>query len=101
MEKKENEGFHDTYSAKEQAEIQNIRKKYTAPDESEDKMAQIRRLDAGVGKKATKAALIVGVIGALRMGVGMSLAMTNLSELLGSYRNLSMAVGIVIGIRGY
>lgn len=37
-----NEKFHYTYSAKEQEEIKAIRKKYAAPDETEDKMTQLR-----------------------------------------------------------
>ena len=40
------EGFEFTYSAKEQEEIKRIRKKYAAPAEEEDKMVQLRRLDA-------------------------------------------------------
>ena len=98
MENREHESFKYTYSAKQQEEIQNIRKKYVAP--VEDKMEQLRRLDQGVTQKATTAALVVGVIGALILGIGMSLAMTNLSELLGSYRELGMIVGIITGMVG-
>ena len=46
MENRDNETFRFTYSAKEQEEVKAIRKKYTAPEEKEDKMAQLRRLDA-------------------------------------------------------
>ena len=63
MENQEKETFNYTYSAKEQMEIQNIRKKYVAP--KEDKMERLRRLDAGVTQKATTAALIPGIIGTL------------------------------------
>lgn len=90
-----NETFKMTYSAKQQEEIAQIRKKYQ-PKEL-DKMEQLRALDAGVGKKATTVALILGIVGALVMGLGMSLAMTDLSEVLGS---IAMPVGIVIGIVG-
>lgn len=42
------EAFQYTYSAKEQQEIKNIRQKYETPQQAEDKMAQLRRLDAAV-----------------------------------------------------
>lgn len=98
MENKET--FNYTYSAKEQDEIKAIRKKYAAPEEMEDKMAQLRRLDAGVTQKASVISLVFGVIGALILGFGMSLAMTDLGEILGSYREMAMLFGIIIGIVG-
>lgn len=98
MENKET--FNYTYSAKEQDEIKAIRKKYAAPEETEDKMAQLRRLDAGVTQKASVISLVFGVIGALILGFGMSLAMTDLGEILGSYRGMAMLFGIIIGIVG-
>ena len=96
MENKEN--FNYTYSAKEQEEIKKIRKKYAAPIEEEDKMAQLRRLDASVYSKATTAALVVGIIGALIMGLGMSLVMTDIGAMLGTV--LAMMIGIGIGVVG-
>lgn len=98
MENKET--FNYTYSAKEQDEIKAIRKKYAAPEETEDKMVQLRRLDASVTQKAQAVSLVFGVIGALILGFGMSLAMTNLGEILGSYRGMAMLFGIIIGIVG-
>lgn len=65
MENRDKETFSYTYSAKEQTEIQNIRKKYETTTEQEDKMAQLRRLDASVSSKATTVALVVGIVGAL------------------------------------
>ena len=94
----EKETFKYTYSAKQQEEIKAIRKKYAAPEE--DKMEQLRRLDASVTKKASSVSLAVGVIGALILGLGMSLAMTTLSEILGSYRDMAMLIGIIIGVVG-
>lgn len=94
------ETFVYTYSAKEQEEIKAIRKKYAAPQEKEDKMAQLRLLDASVTRKATTVSLVVGIIGALIMGVGMSLAMTELAEMLGPYKDFAMFIGIVIGVVG-
>ena len=96
MENKET--FHYTYSAKEQDEIKAIRKKYAAPEETEDKMVQLRRLDASVYSKATTAALVIGVIGALVMGLGMSIVMTDIGAALGTI--LAMIVGVGIGVIG-
>lgn len=56
-----NETFQMTYSAKQQQEIEKIRKKYLPVQE--DKMAQLRALDARAGKKASVAAIAVGVVG--------------------------------------
>ena len=94
------DGFSYTYSAGEQAEIKKIRDKYTAPTEKEDKMAHLRRLDASVTNTAQAVALIFGVIGALILGFGMSLIMTELSQILGAYQGWAMPIGIVIGIVG-
>ena len=96
MEKKETESFNYTYSAKQQDEIKAIRKKYEAPEEN--KMEQLRRLDASVTQKATVRSMTVGIIGALIMGLGMSIAMTDIGAVFGSF--LSMLIGIVIGIVG-
>lgn len=100
MENKEKETFNYTYSAKQQEEIKAIRKKYTAPEETEDKMAQLRRLDASVTQKASIYSLVVGIIGALILGGGMSLAMTDIGEQLGASGNMSMLIGIIIGVVG-
>lgn len=96
MEKKETESFNYTYSAKQQEEIKTIRKKYEAPEEN--KMEQLRRLDASATQKATTRSMTVGIIGALIMGLGMSITMTDIGAVFGSF--LSMLVGIVIGIVG-
>ena len=69
----ENNSFIYTYSAKEQYEINRIRDKYV-PKEA-DNMEQLRILDRSVGKKAKIKSLIVGIAGALVMGIGMSFAM--------------------------
>lgn len=100
MDNKEKETFNYTYSAKEQEEIKAIRKKYTAPEEPEDKMAQLRHLDASVTKKASSASLAVGIIGALILGFGMSLAMSDFGKILGSYQDMVIFIGAIIGIVG-
>lgn len=93
-----NETFNYIYSAKQQEEIKNIRKKYLTPEE--DKMEQLRKLHHSATQKAQARAIALGVIGALIMGTGMSLAMTNIGTILGLGDLASMAVGFVVGIAG-
>ena len=97
---KNQNGFAYTYSAKEQAELKRIREKYTAPTEAEDKMDRLRRLDASVTNTAQAIALVFGVIGTLILGFGMSLCMTDLGEILGSYSDMAMVIGIIVGMIG-
>ena len=93
--------FNYTYSAKEQEEIKKIRQRYASPEEKEiDKMEQLRRLDASVTKKGSVVALVIGIIGALIMGTGMSLIMTELGETLGLSFGLSIGIGISVGVIG-
>lgn len=92
------EGFSFTYSAAQQQEIENIRKKYLPKEES--KMEQLRRLHHGTTKKAQAWAIAIGTVGTLILGTGMSLAMTNLGEILGAYKDMAMLIGIVIGVIG-
>lgn len=94
----ENKEFNYTYSAKQQEEIAKIRKKYTIPEE--DKMEHLRRLDDGVTGKATMTALIMGIPGALILGMGMSLIMTDIGNVLGLYHTFSLILGILVGIIG-
>ena len=89
------EGFQFTYSAAQQQEVEAIRKKYLPREE--DKMEQLRRLHAIPTQKAQACAIVLGVIGTLILGTGMSLAMTELGAALGV---LAMVIGIVVGIVG-
>ena len=97
---KEQGGFSYTYSAKEQGEIKKIREKYSKPAEVEDKMARLRKLDASVTNTAQIVALVFGVIGTLILGFGMSLIMTELSEIIGIPGNTAMVIGIAFGAFG-
>lgn len=91
MEKhQDKETFLFTYSAKEQEEIKNICKKYLPPEE--DKMAQLRRLDAGVYQKGTAVSLIAGIIGTLLLGIGMCCCMV--------WQSVFFFPGIIIGVIG-
>ena len=91
----ENHAFEYTYSARRQQEIEEIRKKYLPKEE--DKMEQLRRLHAIPTRKAQAASLAVGIVGALILGTGMSLCMTELGAALGS---LAPVLGIPVGIVG-
>ena len=90
------ETFNYTYSAQQQKEVQNIRKKYLPPEE--DKMELLRKLHDSATQKAQIWALILGVVSALIMGTGMSLVMTDIGEVIGLSN--ALVPGIVIGIIG-
>lgn len=99
MEDKNTESsFKYTYSAKEQDEIKRIRQKYQS--EEEDSMTRLRKLDASATSKATVIALVLGVGGALILGMGMSLIMTDLAVLLGMTGMTNIIVGIITGVLG-
>lgn len=65
------ENFEYSYSAEKQSEIDAIRKKYLPPDEREEKLARLRKLDTGVTVPGFVAAMALGIAGALTFGVGM------------------------------
>ncbi len=90
MENNENKNFSYTYSANQQNEVKRIRDKYI-PKEA-DKMEQLRRLDQSVTQKAMVYSLIVGIIGSLILGTGMSCAMV--------WKGVMFIPGIIIGIIG-
>lgn len=98
MEKKD--AFQYTYSAKEQEEIKNIRKKYAPSEEPVDKLTQLRHLDKRVSDKATVKSLVLGIMGMLLLGIGMSLAMSEFSEILGLHKNMAYLIGIPSGMAG-
>lgn len=91
-------GFSYTYSATEQEEIRKIREKYQL--KKEDDISKLRKLDAGVAQKATTISLVIGIIGVLIMGTGMSLVMTDIGVILGIQGILNMVIGIVVGVVG-
>jgi uncharacterized membrane protein HdeD (DUF308 family) len=91
------EGFRFTYSAARQQEVEHIRKKYLPQAEEENKMEQLRKLHHSASEKAQARAIAVGTIGALILGIGMSLCMTDLGAALG---NLALLIGIFAGLAG-
>ena len=94
----EQPSFEYTYSAQRQQEVQEIRRQYLPKEE--DKLDTLRRLHAIPTQKAQAASLAVGIIGALIMGCGMSLIMTDIGTILGAPSNLAMLIGVPIGIVG-
>lgn len=86
----QNQTFHYTYSARQQEEIQNIRKRYLPKEE--DKMEQLRRLDQGTTKKGRILSITLGVIGCLLLGVGMCCTMVWMEQ--------PFIPGIIIGLIG-
>ena len=99
-ENKSENGFSYSYSAREQEEIKRIRKKYAEDSARTDESSieRLRRLDASVTKKGTTVSLIVGTLGSILMGSGMSLIMTDLGALLPGM--LSLFIGIAVGVVG-
>lgn len=83
-----NEKFEYTYSAKQQAELENIRKKYLP--EEETKMDKLRRLDKSVTRQGTMISIIIGVAGTLIMGLGICMCL----------EWQQFVLGIILGILG-
>lgn len=90
-----NETFNYTYSAKQQDEIKEIRKKYlpqTPPTDYEAKLAQLRKLDASADQAGMVAALIVGIVGMTMFAYGM--------VCVTAWADRFFALGVVIGMLG-
>ncbi len=96
----QNSSFNYTYSAEQQKEIEEIRKKYVPNKKPTkiDRLTQLRKIDNSVTSKATVAGLVTGILSALVMGFGMSLIMTDLGAALGTV--LAFVLGSVIGLIG-
>lgn len=90
MENKQKNSFEYSYSAKQQDEIEAIKKKYMP--KQEDKMEQLRRLDKSAERPGTVIGLILGIVGTLIMGTGMSCVMV--------WTDTLFVVGIVVGLIG-
>ena len=71
---------------------QELRREYAPKSEEEDKLAQLRALDEKVRRPAQITAYLVGIVGALVLGLGMCLAMKVIGD--------TFAGGIVIGVIG-
>ena len=82
--------FHYSYSARQQEEIRKIREKYIPKEES--KMEQLLQLDESATRPGTIAAIVVGIIGALLLGIGMCCTMV--------WAGQFFIPGIIIGVIG-
>ena len=85
-----NNTFEYTYSSKRQEEIDRIRQKYLLKEEN--KMETLRKLDASTETSATVISLVLGIVGTLIMGSGMSMCMV----FAGNY----FIPGIILGVFG-
>lgn len=85
--------FSYKYSAKENKEVQEIRKKYLP--QSESKIDELKRLDEAVQNSGMLEALCAGIGGLLVFGLGMCLAMQVIGRGV-----LMIALGILFGIAG-
>lgn len=91
VENRDNKIFEYTYSTDRQREIESIRKKYLPKEE--DKLETLRRLDRSAEKAGTIISLVLGIIGVLTMGAGMSCVMVGEGMAL-------FVAGIIVGIIG-
>ena len=76
--------------------VQKIRTQYTEKEHTQ--LDELKALDSKVKKPANVFAYVFGTIGAIIMGCGMSLVMTDIGTQLGMAE--TMVPGIVIGIVG-
>lgn len=81
--------FSYTYSARENREVLNIRKKYLPPEES--KLEELKRLDHLVQTSGIAEALCAGVGGLLIFGLGMCFSM----GVIGHMRWMGVILGLV------
>lgn len=93
----EQNNFTYTYSAKDRDEVRSIRDKYLPREES--KLERLRRLDRAAESKATVVSLVLGILGTLILGFGMSLILSELSLIFES-QVIAVIVGIILGIIG-
>lgn len=90
MSSEEKETFEYRYSAKQQEEIRKIREKYIPREEN--KMEQLRQLDASATKPGMITAITLGTISVLILGIGMCCTMLWADRLF--------LPGVIIGIVG-
>ena len=85
--------FSYKYSAKENQEVQEIRKKYLP--QSESKLDELKRLDGYVQNSGVLESLCVGISSSLIFGLGMCLTM----QVIGNGA-LMKVLGVLVGIVG-
>ena len=90
------DNFEYSYSAERQSEIDAIRKKYLPRNEQEDKLAQLRKLDASVGTPGLIASMALGIMSALVFGVGMCCFLVWSLWALGALLCVVGAIGMLV-----
>lgn len=91
--------FSYTYTApteKEKCEIDSIRNIYAPKNEFDDKLARLRKLNSAVKNRATIIAVVLGVIGVLVFGTGMSAVLVWDKFVLGIILSIAGIVPIII-----
>lgn len=86
----DNKTFTYMYSAKQQEEVKSILQKYIPKEE--DKLEQLRKLDKSAESRGTFISILVGTVGVLVLGFGMSCMMV--------WEDTLMLPGIVFGVIG-
>lgn len=74
----DNDKFEYTYSAPTEAErreIESIRKQFTNAPEKEDKLERLRALNKRVNRPPLIISLMIGIVGTLIMGAGMTMTL--------------------------
>lgn len=89
----QNQTFTYNYSAQDNKEIEEIRKKYLP--QSESKYEELKRLDSQVQAAGIMEALIAGIGGLLIFGLGMCFCMQVLAS-----GTLAIVLGVLISIPG-
>lgn len=90
------ENFEYSYSAETQSEIEAIRKKYLPPEERENKLEKLRKLDAGVTMPGLISAMALGILSALVFGVGMCCFLVWSKFALGTLLCMLGVVGMLV-----
>lgn len=85
--------FSYSYSAKENKEVQEIRRKYLP--QSESRLDELKRLDSLVQSAGMIESLCAGVSGLLIFGLGLCLSMQVLADGV-----IFMALGVMLGMIG-
>lgn len=84
------ETFEYTYSSKKQEEIERIKNKYISVQD--DKMDMLRKLDQSVTVLGTIWSIVIGMIGTLIFGAGMSFSLV--------WKDRMLVPGIAAGLVG-
>ena len=74
----DNDKFSYTYSApneSERREIESIKKQYTSTPKKEDKLERLRSLNRRVTQPPMIVGLLIGILGTLVLGVGMTMSL--------------------------